>query len=73
MSDFFKLLVNRVFSGALLLCFVLGLLVTSCSNEGVALNSDAVVREFVSMELGEAAESTPQPGSLDDAITGSGL
>ena len=73
MSGFFRAFVARLFNTALLLCCALCLLVSACSNPGVALNGNPVVQETVSMELGEAVQSPTESGSLDDAITGSGL
>ena len=63
----------RLFNTALLLFCALCLLVSACSSPGVALNGTPVVQETVSMELGEAIQSPTESGSLDDAITGSGL
>ena len=73
MSGFLKILCTRLVNSALLICLGLGLLLTACSNAGVALNSNPVVLESVSMELGEADQSLVDSGSLDDAIKDSGL
>ena len=54
MSVFVKNLATRLINSALLLCLSLGLLVTACSNAGVALNSNPVVLELVSMDQAEA-------------------
>ena len=67
MSEFFKTLVIRLINSALLLCLSLGLLVTACSNAGVALNSNPVVLEPVSMDQAEADQALVDSGSLDDA------
>jgi len=58
------------------LCLCLGLLVTSCSNPGVALNSQPVIRNTTSTDSAEAVEmdqARVDAGSLDEAINGSGL
>ena len=67
MSEFVKALVIRLINSALLLCLSLGLLVTACSNAGVALNSNPVVLEPVSMDQAEADQALVDSGSLDDA------
>ena len=67
MSEFVKTLVIRLINSALLLCLSLGLLVTACSNAGVALNSNPVVLEPVSMDQAEADQALVDSGSLDDA------
>ena len=73
MPGIVKTLVTRVINSALLLCLSLGLLVTSCSNPGVALNSNPVVLDPVSMDSAEADQALVDSGSLDDVILGSGL
>ena len=73
MPVFIKNLANRLINSALLLCLSFGLLVTSCSNAGVALNSNPVVLEPVSMDGAEADQALVDSGSLDDAVLGSGL
>ncbi|KZR87109.1 hypothetical protein MITS9508_02576 [Synechococcus sp. MIT S9508] len=73
MSRFVKNLATRLINLALLLCLSLGLLVTACSNAGVALNSNPVVLEPVSMDQAEADQALFDSGSLDDALLGSGL
>ena len=73
MSDFLKCSVSRLINGALMLCLALSFFVTACSNPGVALNSDVVVQQSASMELGEADQPSLDQSSLDDAISGSGL
>lgn len=73
MSGFVKNLATRLINSALLLCLSLGLLVTACSNAGVALNSNPVVLEPVSMDQAEADQALVDSGSLDDALLGSGL
>jgi len=58
------------------LCLCLGLLVTSCSNPGVALNSQPVIRNTISTDSAEAIEmdqARVETGSLDEAINDSGL
>tara|TARA_B100000900_G_scaffold82739_1_gene66880 strand:+ start:340 stop:543 length:204 start_codon:yes stop_codon:yes gene_type:complete len=67
MSVFVKNLATRLINSALLLCLSLGLLVTACSNAGVALNSNPVVLEPVSMDQAEADQALVDSGSLDDA------
>ena len=67
MSGFVKNLATRLINSALLLCLSLGLLVTACSNAGVALNSNPVVLEPVSMDQAEADQELVDSGSLDDA------
>lgn len=67
MSGFVKNLATRLINSALLLCLSLGLLVTACSNAGVALNSNPVVLEPVSMDQAEADQALVDSGSLDDA------
>ena len=67
MSGFFKNLATRLINSALLFCLSLGLLVTACSNSGVALNSNPVVLEPVSMDQAEADQALVDSGSLDDA------
>lgn len=64
---FVKNLATRLINSALLLCLSLGLLVTACSNAGVALNSNPVVLEPVSMDQAEADQALVDSGSLDDA------
>tara|TARA_B100000482_G_scaffold50235_1_gene33669 strand:- start:3013 stop:3234 length:222 start_codon:yes stop_codon:yes gene_type:complete len=73
MSGFVKALAARLINSALLLCLSLGLLVTACSNAGVALNSNPVELEPVSMDRAEADQALVDSGSLDDAMLGSGL
>ena len=73
MSVFVKNLATRLINSALLLCLSLGLLVTACSNAGVALNSNPVVLETVSMDQAEADQALVDSGSLDDALLGSSL
>ena len=73
MPVFIKNLATRLINSALLLCLSLGLLVTACSNAGVALNSNPVVLEPVSMDQAEADQALVNSGSLDDALLGSGL
>ena len=73
MPGIVKTLVTRLINSALLLCLSLGLLVTSCSNPGVALNSNPVVLDPVSMDSAEADQALVDSGALDDAILGSGL
>ena len=73
MPVFIKNLATRLINSALLLCLSLGLLVTACSNAGVALNSNPVVLEPVSMDRAEADQALVDSGSLDDAMLGSGL
>ena len=73
MPGIVKTLVTRLINSALLLCLSLGLLVTSCSNPGVALNSNPVVLDPVSMDSAEADQALVDSGSLDDVIIGSGL
>ena len=49
---------------------------TSCSNPGVALNSQPVIRNTISTDSAEAVEMDQErvdAGSLDEAINGSGL
>ena len=65
MSVFVKNLATRLINSALLLCLSLGLLVTACSNAGVALNSNPVVLEPVSMDQAEADQALVDSGSLD--------
>ncbi len=67
MPVFIKNLATRLINSALLLCLSLGLLVTACSNSGVALNSNPVVLEPVSMDQAEADQALVDSGSLDDA------
>ena len=67
MPVFIKNLATRLINSALLLCLSLGLLVTACSNAGVALNSNPVVLEPVSMDQAEAEKALVDSGSLDDA------
>ena len=67
MSGFFKAFATRLINSALLLCLSLGLLVTACSNPGVALNSNPVVLEPVSMDQADADQALVDSGSLDDA------
>tara|TARA_Y100000748_G_C15223098_1_gene382021 strand:- start:36 stop:239 length:204 start_codon:yes stop_codon:yes gene_type:complete len=67
MSVFVKNLATRLINSALLLCLSLGLLVTACSNAGVALNSNPVVLEPVSMDQADADQALVDSGSLDDA------
>ena len=67
MTGFIKNLATRLINSALLLCLSLGLLVTACSNAGVALNSNPVVLEPVSMDQAEADQALVDSGSLDDA------
>ena len=67
MSGFVKNLATRLINSALLLCLSLGLLVTACSNAGVALNSNPVVLEPVSMDQADADQALVDSGSLDDA------
>ena len=67
MSVFVKNLATRLINSALLLCLSLGLLVTACSNAGVALNNNPVVLEPVSMDQAEADQALVDSGSLDDA------
>ncbi len=67
MSVFVKNLATRLINSALLLCLSLGLLVTACSNAGVALNSNPVVSEPVSMDQADADQALVDSGSLDDA------
>ena len=73
MPGFVKALAARLINSALLLCLTLGLLVTACSNAGVALNSNPVELEPVSMDRAEADQALVDSGSLDDAMLGSGL
>ena len=73
MSGFVKALAARLINSALLLCLSLGLLVTACSNAGVALNSNPVELEPVSMDRADAGQALVDSGSLDDAMLGSGL
>ena len=73
MSEFVKTLVIRLINSALLLCLSLGLLVTACSNAGVALNSNPVVSEPISIDRTEADQGLVESASLDDAMLGSGL
>ena len=68
MSVFVKNLATRLINSALLLCLSLGLLVTACSNAGVALNSNPVVLEPVSIHEAEADQALVDSGSLDDAV-----
>ena len=67
MSVFVKNLATRLINSALLLCLSLGLLVTACSNAGVALNSNPVVLEPFSMDQADADQALVDSGSLDDA------
>ena len=67
MPVFVKNFATRLINSALLLCLSLGLLVTACSNAGVALNSNPVVLEPVSMDQAEADQALVDSGSLDDA------
>ena len=67
MSVFVQNLATRLINSALLLCLSLGLLVTACSNAGVALNSNPVVLEPVSMDQADADQALVDSGSLDDA------
>ena len=64
---------TRLVNSALLLYLGLGLLLTACSNAGVELNSNPVVLEIVSMDLGEADQLPLESGELDDAIQDPGL
>ena len=73
MTGFIKNLATRLINSALLLCLSLGLLITACSNAGVALNRNPVVLDPVSMESAEADQALVDSGSLDDALLGSGL
>ena len=73
MSGFVKALAARLINSALLLCLSLGLLVTACSNAGVALNSNPVELEPVSMDRADADQALVDSGSLDDAMLGTGL
>ena len=73
MSGFLKAFAMFLVNSALLICLSLGLLVTACSNPGVALNSQPVALESVSMESVEADQALDDSGSLNDAINGSGL
>ena len=73
MSVFLKILSTRLVNSALLLCLGLRLLLTACSNAGVELNSNPVVLETVSMDLGEADQLPLESGELDDAIQDPGL
>ena len=73
MSGYLKVLSTSLVNSALLLCLCLGLLLTACSNAGVELNSNPVVLETVSMDLGEADQLPLESGELDDAIQDSGL
>tara|TARA_B100001063_G_scaffold42572_1_gene36420 strand:- start:131 stop:352 length:222 start_codon:yes stop_codon:yes gene_type:complete len=73
MTGFIKILATRLINSALLLCLSLGLLITACSNAGVALNRNPVVLEPVSMDQAEADQELVDSGSLDDALLGSGL
>ena len=73
MSGFVKALAALLINSALLLCLSLGLLVTACSNAGVALNSNPVELEPVSMDRADADQALVDSGSLDDAMLGSGL
>ena len=73
MSGFVKALAARLINSALLLCLSLGLLVTACSNAGVALNSNPVELEPVSMDRADADQALVDFGSLDDAMLGTGL
>ena len=70
---FIKNPATRLINSALLLCLSLGLLVTACSNAGVALNSNPVVLEPVSMDRGDAGQALVDSGSSEDAMLGSGL
>ena len=67
MSVFVKNLATRLINSSLLLCLSLGLLVMTCSNAGVALNSNSVVLEPLSMDSAEADQALVDSGSLDDA------
>ena len=73
MSGFVKALAALLINSALLLCLSLGLLVTACSNAGVALNSNPVELEPVSMDRADADQALVDSGSLDNAMLGSGL
>ena len=73
MSGFVKALAALLINSALLLCLSLGLLVTARSNAGVALNSNPVELEPVSMDRADADQALVDSGSLDDAMLGSGL
>ena len=73
MSGFVKALAARLINSALLLCLSLGLLVTACSNAGVALKSNPVELEPVSMDRADADQALVDSGSLDDAMLGTGL
>ena len=73
MPGLVKTLATRLINSALLLCLSLGLLVTACSNPGVALNSNPVVLDPVSIDRADAGQALVDSGSLDDAILGSGL
>jgi len=67
MTGFIKNLATRLINSALLLCLSLGLLITACSNAGVALNRNPVVLEPVSMDQAKAGQALVDSGSLDDA------
>ena len=67
MPVFVKNLATRLINSALLLCLSLGLLVTACFNAGVALNSNPVVLEPVSMDQADPDQALVESGSLDDA------
>ena len=73
MSGYLKVLSTSLVNSALLLCLCLGLLLTACSNAGVELNSNPVVLESVSMELGEADQRLLDSGSPADASKDSGF
>ena len=73
MTGFIKNLATRLINSALMLCLSLGLLITACSNAGVALSRNPVVLEPVSMDQAKADQALVDSGSLDDALLGSGL
>ena len=76
MSGFWKTSSTWLLNSVLWLCLSLGLLVTACSNPGVALNSQPVLGESVSMDSAEAAEldqARVEVGSVGEVINGSGL
>ena len=67
MSGFVKTFATRLINSALLLCLSLGVLITACSNAGIALNSNPVLLEPVLMDTGESDQALVDSGSLDDA------
>ena len=73
MSGFVKTFATRLINSALLLCLSLWVLITACSNAGIALNSNPVLLEPVLMDTGESDQALVDSGSLDDAMLGSGL